>query len=441
MPGPVVTAATAAARPWRRAACWLALLGPFFFVSYGLANWWTGRLPRVGSFWFEWEKRVPFWDWTILPYMSIDVFYAASLFLCSTRSELDAHARRLLAATAISVGGFLLFPLQFAFARPLTSGFNGALFDLLAGFDKPFNQAPSLHVSLLMLLWVVYARHLRGVARALMHAWFGLIGISVFTTYQHHVIDGISGMAVGLFCLYLLPDLPRRWRRAAAPDSRARTRLRRLYLGGALLCFSLAALGGGWAWLLLWPGAALLLVAAAYGWFGASIFQKHEGRMSWPARLLLLPYQGAAWLSSRWFTRGCRSAQVVAGVWIGRAPGRADWRALDAAAVLDLTAEFHAGGSARRRRYRSVPMLDLVPPSAAQLRRAVSALDALQASGPVLVHCALGFSRSALVIAAWLLRRGIAATPEQAVGLVRAARPRLVLPPSHLDLLSKLQHG
>ena len=157
--------AAAPGRPWLRAAGWLAVLGPFFFLSYGFANWWTGRLPHVGSVVFGWERHIPFLPWTIGPYMSLDAFYAGSLFLCATRAELDTHARRLLAASVISVAGFLLFPLQFSFVRPATSGFNGALFEVLMGFDKPYNQAPSLHISLVLLVWLVFGRHLRGVAR------------------------------------------------------------------------------------------------------------------------------------------------------------------------------------------------------------------------------------------------------------------------------------
>ena len=149
-------------RPWLRAAGWLTFLGPFFFLSYGFANWWTGQLPHVGSFVFDWEKHIPFWPWTIVPYMALDAFYAGSLYLCATRAELDTHAKRLLSASVLSVAGFLLFPLQFSFERPATSGFNGLLFELLAGFDKPYNQAPSLHISLVLLVWLVFARHLHG---------------------------------------------------------------------------------------------------------------------------------------------------------------------------------------------------------------------------------------------------------------------------------------
>lgn len=429
-------------RPWKRALLWLLFLGPLFFLTYGFANWWTSRLSGVGSVLFAWETHIPFLAWTILPYMSIDAFYAGSLFLCTTRGELDTHAKRLLAATLISVLGFLLFPLQFSFERPPTSGFNGALFDVLTGFDKPFNQAPSLHISLLMLLWIVYARHLRSVTRWLMHAWFFLIGISIFTTFQHHVIDGITGVIVGTVCVYLFPGHPLRWSRDTTSDKGARERLARYYLLGGLGLLTLAWLVRGWAWLLLWPGIAVILVSLAYGRFGTGIFQKVRGRLSWPARALLIPYQIGAWLSSRWYTRAVLpSAEVVPGIWIGRAPGRTDWRHFDPKAVLDLTAEFDASGVALQRRHRNVPMLDLIVPSAMQLRSAVEALNELHSHAPVLVHCALGYTRSALVVAAWLLQRGLAATPQEALGLVRAVRPQIVFPPAFQSALEQFRHA
>jgi membrane-associated phospholipid phosphatase len=421
-------------RPWKRAALWLAFLGPFFFISYGLAGAWTARLPFVPSFWYEWEKQIPFLPWTIVPYMSIDAFYAISLFLCATRVELDTHAKRLLAATLISVAGFLLFPLRTGFVRPETSGLFGMLFDLLTDVDKPFNEAPSLHISLLLLLWQVYARHLRGWAKWAMHLWFTLIGISVFTTFQHHLIDGISGAIAGIVCVYLFPDAPQQWQ---AEPPRPAGRLAGTYALGALCCLVPPLLWGGWSWLFLWPAASLLLVAGAYRWWGVAAFQKATGGHSWAARALLLPYQGAAWLSSRWWTRNGRACvQVCPGVWLGRAPGQGDWHAAPFAAVLDLTAELAPSPEVLGRHYACVPMLDLVPPSPQQLTRAVDALARLRQHGPVLVHCALGYSRSALVVSSWLLRHGIAATPEAALSLVRSARPQVVLNPASLALLN-----
>ncbi len=453
LPAPTATAIPTAApkrvvaRPWRRALVYLALLGPFFFVTYGFANWYTARLPHVGAVVFGWERHIPFWDWTILPYMSLDAFYAGSLLLCATRAELNTHARRLAAASVISVAGFLLFPLRFSFERPATSGFNGALFDALTGFDKPYNQAPSLHISLVLLVGLVYGRHLRGPLGWAVQAWFGLIAVSVFTTYQHHFIDGVAGAAVGVVVVYLFPNGS--WARyartsktritsvapvvVASSDPSWQRKVALIYALGAALCLSLAAWAGGWAWLLLWPGAALALVAAAYAGVGTAIFQKNtDGQLSWAARWLLAPYLAGAWLSSRWFTRhGPPSAEVVPGLWLGRVPGRADWHQLPAGAVLDLTAEFGASRAARARPYRAVPLLDLAVPTPAELAEAVAALDALWPHAPVLVHCALGYSRSAVVVAAWLLHRGLAASPAEAEAMVRAARPGIVLRPAH----------
>ena len=75
-------------------------------------------------------------------------------------------------------------------------------------------------------------------------------------------------------------------------------------------------------------------------------------------------------------------------------------------------------------------------PTPAELARAVAALDELCPAGPVLVHCALGYSRAAVVVAAWLLHRGLSATPEAAVARVRAARPQVVLSGGHRTALA-----
>ena len=425
-----VAAAPAPARPWRRALLWLAVLGPFFFASYGLANWYASTRAQVPVVVFGWEAGMPFVPWTIVPYWSIDLFYAVSLLLCRQRQELDRHALRLLSAQLIAVSCFLLWPLRFSFQRPATDGVFGWLFDVLLGFDKPFNQAPSLHIVLLVVLWVKFAQYLHGGWRWLLHGWALLIGISVLTTYQHHFIDIPTGALVGWLCVWLWPE-------QGTPPLRAwqwhgdgrRWRLAAYYLLGAGVLLLPAVVFGGAALWLLWPVVSALLVALAYAGLGTAVFQKRaDGRLSMAARWLLAPYLAVAWLNSRlWTQRAPQPVAVAADVWLGRMPARRLPAPL--LVVVDVCAELSCAVAAPA--YASVPMLDLVVPSPAQLVEAAGAIERLRGNGPVLVCCALGYSRSAASVAVWLLRSGHATTLDAALGQLRAARPQVVLGPGH----------
>ena len=431
-----VSGAQPEGRPWKAAALWLLLLGPFFFASYGLANYAASVRPQVGSVVFEWEQRIPFLAWTIVPYWSIDALYAVSLFVCSTRKELDIHALRLLTATVVSVAVFLLFPLRFSFERPATDGVFGAMFGVLMGFDKPFNQAPSLHVSLLVILWVRYAAHVRGAWRLMLHVWFALIAISILTTYQHHFIDLPTGLWVGLLCLWLFPDQRPAEREIAGSAEPKRYRIGLYYLiPGIALAVAGPAIGG-LAWALLWPAGALVLVGVVYFAGDASLFRKIDGRMARAASWLLLPYLLGAWINSRWWTRKSPADSVVAdGVLLGRAPSCGGGETMGVKSVVDVAAELPACASLAR--YRAVPMLDLLVPSVRQIDAAVVAIESLSQHRPTLVYCALGYSRSAAAVAAWLVASGRCSTVDAALEFVREKRPQVVIGAAHRTRLSE----
>ena len=193
----------------KRAVLWLLLLAPLFYISYGAANWLASQRANVPNITFTWEHAIPFMAWTIFPYWSINFFYGLSLFLNDTPIQVDRLAKRYLTAQVVAVSCFILFPLTAIFQKPATSGASGFLFDLLGGFDKPFNQAPSLHIALLVIIWMHWHRRLSGGALRIWHAWCTLIGLSVLTTYQHHFIDIPTGVLLGVFALWLFPgDTP-----------------------------------------------------------------------------------------------------------------------------------------------------------------------------------------------------------------------------------------
>ena len=431
-------AAAAPTIPWQRGVAWLLFLGPFFFLSYGFANSMAARWQVSDALVYDWERHIPFLPWTILPYWSIDLFYGLSFLLCRNTLQVDRHALRLLTAQLVSVACFLAFPLRFSFARPEADGLFGALFDALAGFDLPYNQAPSLHISLLIIIWVRFATATRGPLRWLVDAWAALIAVSVLTTYQHHFIDLPSGALVGLLCLWLWPDEgPTPFSAARWTHSPERRRLAAYYLGGALAAAGLGALLGGGGLVFVWLGIALALVALSYAFLGPAGFQKHAGRHSLGAALLLAPYTLGAWVNSRLWTRQAPAPGLIAdGVWLGRLP---DSRAMEAGgfrSLLDLTAELPAPQG--KWAYTQLPWLDLVPPDSPRLDEAAAAIERLRRHGPVLVSCALGYSRSASAVAAWLLATGRAASVDAALTILQQARPRVVLGPQHRQALARV---
>jgi len=394
-------------RLWIRALLWLVFLGPFFFLTYTFANSSASQRAHVPVLMFLWERHIPFLAWTILPYWSSDLLYALSLAICRTRDELDLHAKRLLAIQVFSVACFLAFPLRCSFDRPAVSGWTGDLFGALRSFDQPFNQAPSLHASLAVILWTRYRRHTGGAARSVMAAWFVLMTVSTLTTHQHHFIDLPTGLWAGMLVIAALPE-----QRVARPH----IRLTLLYLAGTTACTAAAFALRGFGWLLLWPGFSLSMVAAAY-WTGDPgwLAKRKSGTAFW-----MLPYAFAAWINSRLWTRGEVARNHLADeVWIGRAPSCRDREGTNS--VVDLTAELWLRSDA------NIPMLDLIPPSGEQLDAAVRAITKLAGQRPTLVCCALGYSRSAVTSAAWLIDAGHAENAEDALAQVSRARPQVVV--------------
>jgi hypothetical protein len=411
---------------WRRAAGWLALLATFFYASYGFSNWLASQRRDVPVVVFEWERSVPFIAWTIVPYWTTNLFFGLSLFLCRSRTELDAHAKRLLTAQIIAVACFIAFPLRTSFAKPQIDGIPGFFFEALGAFDMPFNQAPSLHVAITTVLVALYVLVLPRWAAVTFVGWSVVVVASVLTTFQHHFIDIPTGLLLGLLCIWLWPleggNRLAAWR--TTTDGRRLTLAGRYSVAAALFAAAAFFLGGAFLWL-LWPAIALAAVAAAYLGVGPGLFAKGaDGRVDWATRLILLPYRLGARLNVHlWTHKDPARIEIADGVWLGRFPSAAECRGIGA--IVDMTCEFprHARGS----NWHCVPMLDLVAPEAAALRLAADRIESARRHGPVLVCCALGYGRSAAALAVWLVRSGRAPDPAAALAQLKTMRPRLAV--------------
>ncbi len=84
----------------------------------------------------------------------IDALYGLSLLVCVTRAPNSMPTRSgCLTAQLVAVACVVAAPHRLSFDRPAADGLFGAMFDALAGFDLPYNQVPSLHIALAVILW------------------------------------------------------------------------------------------------------------------------------------------------------------------------------------------------------------------------------------------------------------------------------------------------
>jgi protein-tyrosine phosphatase/membrane-associated phospholipid phosphatase len=410
-----------------RAAWTSAGLSVLFLVVYSGTNWLTSLRTDVGTWYFAWERHIPFVPLLILPYFSIDAFFVAAPFLARDRAELSMFARRITLAMVAGSLCFLALPLRFAFERPAASGLVGVLFDAFRSLDRPFNLFPSLHITLLIVLADLYLRRVRGWSRGALGIVFLLIATSTVLTYQHHVIDVAGGIVLGILCCYVIAPP------AARVAANGRTALIARYAAGGTAAVALSVLTWPWGALLLSPATALFIVAAAYAGAGPAVFRKTGGRLDWSARVVLAPYLLGQHLSLWYYSRQCAPWNpVAAGVLIGRRLTSREAAAAVRAgvtAIVDLTAEFSESEPFRRLAYLNVPVLDLTAPTQAQLADIVAFIDAHARRGMVYVHCKAGYSRSAAAVGAYLMATRPALSPGAVGAILRAARPSIVVRP------------
>ncbi|OCG67424.1 phosphatase PAP2/dual specificity phosphatase family protein [Gilliamella sp. Fer4-1] len=404
---------------------WLISLTVFFFTSYNFANWFTSTRNDVGSIVFEWERSIPLWPWSIIPYWSIDCMYGLAILLASSYRTLKILCFRLLSAQIICIACFLIFPLKYSFERPVLDGLSGLLFDILMGFDKPFNQAPSLHIPLLVILWQFYARYFRGIWRYILHIWCLLIGLSVLTTWQHHFFDIPTGLWVGCFCVWLWPD------NHLSPITN--DQLPKQYVWGSayfllfLLSFCSAIYFFSWALWLLWVSGAFLLVSLNYLLFGAAGFQKQtNGHFNLAVTILYLPYFIIMWVNSRlWTFKNNPTDLIIDNVYLGRIPSNKILQANQFTSIVDLCAELPI--TQFNGHYKLIPVLDMTPLTIEECQQAAETIEKYHKQGKLLVCCALGYSRSATAIIAWLLMTQRVTSLNEAIATVKLYRHSVVI--------------
>jgi len=180
----------------------VVLLVLFCLVTYGACNAIAAARGITRCLAMEWEFDLPRLTWFVVPYWSIDVLLALSPLFTVRFDEWRTLLWRLVWAFAISCAVFLIFPARCNYPRTIPDDWTAPLFQLLHLTDLPYNQAPSLHVAeAIIMAPVLLARLPNAASRAALIVWFILGSLGTVFAYQHHVIDIVTGAAVGFAAL------------------------------------------------------------------------------------------------------------------------------------------------------------------------------------------------------------------------------------------------
>ena len=148
------------------------------------------------------DLDIPFVPSMTVVYLSMELLFLAGPFVLRTRREFQAAIAML--AVAIGVGGvcFLLIPAELAYPPVLESqlGIWAGAYQVADAVNLTYNLVPSLHVALTVACVAAFARHARGITRALLWTWALGIALSTLLTHQHHLLDAVSGWVLGLLC-------------------------------------------------------------------------------------------------------------------------------------------------------------------------------------------------------------------------------------------------
>lgn len=201
-----------------------------------------------------------------------------------------------------------------------------------------------------------------------------------------------------------------------------------------------------------WAGGVFLYIGLGYFLsFTRLLFKNSKGVIPLPIKLILLPFflgiYAYNWLA-RQRSDDPATQMMTPGLYIGRRilPGDIpDLQKKHIDAVLDVTAEFDALNVMLADTdilYRNIPIYDHSTPRLRDLHRAVALVDMWKRENKnVLVHCALGRGRSAMVILAYLIFKHPGVTIRSLLENVQAIRASIAPNFRQLRLLERYKQS
>lgn len=184
-----------------KASDYLLLVAVFAILAlYPLINRFTTASVRTLS--SPLDTRIPFVPISILPYLSFFVLIIWTLLSFLT-GKVRLYRQMSYSIILVSIVTYSIYlSYQTRIVRPTVGefGFIDNLVALLYSLDPPHSSFPSLHSSLSTIIALSWVRS-PSRFRYLVVCWSIIIVVSTVMVKQHHLLDALGGIALGVVVL------------------------------------------------------------------------------------------------------------------------------------------------------------------------------------------------------------------------------------------------
>jgi len=418
----------------------MLLCSVVFMVVYNYTAWHVSSLEKVPSFVFDFEKHIPFLPWTIIPYMTSGLFFCSIFFFCNAKEQLKVLTQRMLFVTIIAGICFLLFPLKFSLQRPeVNNSIFGYSFQFLTTFDSPFNQAPSLHIVYAFIFWSVF-RNLKKW-RIFLMIWLVAIGISTLTTYQHHLIDVVTGTILAHISFLVFPYQKNNFLYRNFQVANFYFLIGWIFVLVSLLLYKFSHE----YWLiLLWPALVMILIGYHYQKNNIHFLKDNNGNIPFYKKLFYFPYSLIYWIFWKFLRKNKKPLEILPNIYISSKLSKEDLKYFGInknTFVYDLAAEMEESDIIKEKStYFSVPFLDIGMLDIHQTKKLVLKItenySQLPKDGKILIHCTMGYTRSSVI--GILVMKNILSLPlDQAITNMKVLNKNAIIHSYIYDFLKK----
>jgi membrane-associated phospholipid phosphatase len=177
------------------------LLVEFIVVFYG-TDFLAGEHSNRLKLYFDWETKLPFEPLAYTIYFSVFVLPFLVAVVARDVEEVRVWKNRMAITIAISGLIFVLAPAELGYAAGSDGGWLSDAATIICG---RYNLLPSLHVGLTAVIAGSLLSNLGKSGRIVIVLWAAALMLSTLLTHQHHVMDVVAGLALGLFVCRLIP--------------------------------------------------------------------------------------------------------------------------------------------------------------------------------------------------------------------------------------------